>query len=108
MNAESLEEMLHMFKNQLFYPGPVDVTSIEQVEQAIQAIHERFSMIHGVIHCAGIAYAQRTIDKKGNVHSLDAFRKVMDVNVNGVMNITAAILPIIIKQDAITEDGFSS
>jgi 3-hydroxyacyl-CoA dehydrogenase/3-hydroxy-2-methylbutyryl-CoA dehydrogenase len=38
----------------------------------------------GAVSCAGVAIAQKTIGRKG-VHSLDAFNKVINVNLGGML-----------------------
>lgn len=40
-----------------------------------------------VVNCAGIAWAQRTIDREGNPHDLDAFKAVVEVNLVGTFNV---------------------
>ena len=42
--------------------------------------------IRALINCAGIGYPARTIDKNGNPHDLEIFRKVIDINLIGTFN----------------------
>lgn len=63
----------------------VDVTSTEQILAAVQAATE-LGPLRAVVNSAGIAAAQRTIGRDGSfesAHSLDAFRKVVAVNLIG-------------------------
>ena len=39
------------------------------------------------IHCAGIGWAERTINRAGAPHSLDTFRKVIEINLIGTFNV---------------------
>lgn len=63
-----------------------DVTSEEQIENAIQQTIETFGPIHGLINCAGIGPAARVVGRDGP-HSLSLFRKVIDINLLGAFNL---------------------
>ena len=39
------------------------------------------------IHCAGIGWAERTLNRAGDPHSLDTFRKVLEINLVGTFNV---------------------
>lgn len=64
----------------------VDVSNAEQVQGAISAAVESFGGLHLVINCAGIAWAQRTVDKNG-AHPLEVFQKIVEVNLVGTFNV---------------------
>ena len=66
--------------------APTDVTSEEDVAGAIAGALEAFGGLRVVVNCAGVAWAQRTVDKNGP-HSLDIFAKVIQVNVVGTFNV---------------------
>ncbi|MGH9302927.1 MAG: SDR family NAD(P)-dependent oxidoreductase [Acidimicrobiales bacterium] len=40
-----------------------------------------------VVNCAGIGWAQRTIDREGALHDLEAFKTVVNVNLVGTFNV---------------------
>ena len=63
-----------------------DVTSEEDVAAATAAAAEagRFSML---VHCAGGGIAQRTLARDGTPHALDAFRRVVELNLIGSFNV---------------------
>lgn len=63
-----------------------DVTDTEQVEAAV-ALATEAGPLRAVINCAGIGWAQRTIDREGNPHDLGAFEKVVAVNLLGTFNV---------------------
>ncbi|MCQ8185281.1 3-hydroxyacyl-CoA dehydrogenase [Parvularcula maris] len=63
-----------------------DVTSEENVQAAIELAVETFGGVHIACNFAGIAWAQKTVGKDGP-HSLDAFRKVIEVNLIGSFNV---------------------
>jgi len=63
-----------------------DVTSEADVGAAIELAYATFGGLNLVVNCAGIAIAQRTLTKEGP-HPLDAFQKVLSVNVGGTFNV---------------------
>jgi NAD(P)-dependent dehydrogenase (short-subunit alcohol dehydrogenase family) len=62
-----------------------DVTSEADVRSAISAGEERFGPLRGLVACAGILHAERVLGRDG-VGSLEAFRRVIDVNLSGTFN----------------------
>ncbi len=63
-----------------------DVTSGEDVQNAVQLAIDTFGGLHGAINCAGIAIAEKIIGKNGP-HNLDRFTKVIQVNLIGTFNV---------------------
>src|SRR3954447_19914153 len=63
-----------------------DVTSEEDVKFAIAAGESGFGPLRGVITCAGVLHAERVLGRDG-VASLDAFRRVIEINLNGTFNV---------------------
>jgi NAD(P)-dependent dehydrogenase (short-subunit alcohol dehydrogenase family) len=63
-----------------------DITSETDVRQAIQKAMEAFGKINVVINCAGIVNPGKLIGKKGPL-SLDAFNKVLQINLVGTLNV---------------------
>ncbi|MBI1258774.1 MAG: SDR family NAD(P)-dependent oxidoreductase [Chloroflexi bacterium] len=63
-----------------------DITSEEEVSEAIHATHERFGSLQILVNCAGIAMALRTTSKNGP-HPLDVFETVIRINLIGTFNV---------------------
>jgi NAD(P)-dependent dehydrogenase (short-subunit alcohol dehydrogenase family) len=61
-----------------------DVTS-EADGQAVVAAAEAMGRLAGIVNCAGIAVASKTVGKNGP-HPLDAFAKTIQVNLIGTFN----------------------
>ena len=63
-----------------------DVTSEEEMQGAVETAASlgRFS---AVVHCAGGGIALRTLARDGTPHSLETFRKVVDLNLVGTFNV---------------------
>lgn len=62
-----------------------DVTDEESVQAAVAQAQEG-GPLRGVVQCAGIAIAAKVVGREGP-HGLDAFRKVVDVNLAGSFNV---------------------
>jgi NAD(P)-dependent dehydrogenase (short-subunit alcohol dehydrogenase family) len=62
-----------------------DVTSEAAVRAAIASGENRFGQLRGAVICAGLLHAERVLGREG-VASFEAFRRVIDVNLNGTFN----------------------
>lgn len=75
-----------------------DVTDPEQVQAAITTAAEAFGGLHIAINCAGIGWAQRTVDKNGP-HDLNVFETVIRVNLIGTFNVLRLAAAQMVTQD---------
>jgi NAD(P)-dependent dehydrogenase (short-subunit alcohol dehydrogenase family) len=75
--------VLDLQPNETAAPGiQGSITSETDVQAALDLAGE----IHGVVHCAGVAAAQRTVGKDGPL-ALEAFAKVIEINLIGAFNV---------------------
>jgi NAD(P)-dependent dehydrogenase (short-subunit alcohol dehydrogenase family) len=63
-----------------------DVTSEESVQNAVSTAVEAFGGLHGLVNCAGIALAEKTLSKNGP-HDLAIFTQVVQINLIGTFNV---------------------
>jgi NAD(P)-dependent dehydrogenase (short-subunit alcohol dehydrogenase family) len=63
-----------------------DVVSEGEVAAAIAETVAKFGSVHIAVNCAGIGRAMRTITKEAP-HSLELFKKVIEVNLSGTFNV---------------------
>jgi NAD(P)-dependent dehydrogenase (short-subunit alcohol dehydrogenase family) len=63
-----------------------DVTDEQSVQAAVTLAKEAFGGLRGVVNCAGVGIAARTLGKSGP-HPLDPFVKVIQVNLIGTFNV---------------------
>lgn len=68
---------------------PTDVTDPAQVSTAIDEAVTRFGHLDTLVGCAGIPYAQRTIDREGVAPAMDWWRKVIEVNLIGMFDVVS-------------------
>jgi NAD(P)-dependent dehydrogenase (short-subunit alcohol dehydrogenase family) len=74
--------------------GKVDVSDYEAVKEFIEEVHKRFGRIDILVNNAGILGVRTTIVD----YPIDEWRKVIDVNLNGVFYVTREVLRYMIPQ----------
>ena len=62
-----------------------DVTSEADGQAAVDAALKSFNALQGLVNCAGIAIAERTVKKEGP-HALASFARVIGINLIGTFN----------------------
>ena len=77
--------------------APTDVTSEVDVRRAIALAEQQFGGLHGAITCAGILQAERVVGRDGAA-SLDAFQRVININLIGTFNVVRLAAELIAKQ----------
>lgn len=65
----------------------VDVTDDAGVASALEKAETANGVARILVNCAGIAPAIRIVDKNGAAHSLDAYRRAIEVNLIGTFNL---------------------
>jgi NAD(P)-dependent dehydrogenase (short-subunit alcohol dehydrogenase family) len=78
--------------------APADVTDTDQVQGAIATAVEAFGGLHIAVNCAGIGWAQRTVDRNGP-HDLSVFETVIRVNLIGTFNVIRLAAAQMVTQD---------
>jgi NAD(P)-dependent dehydrogenase (short-subunit alcohol dehydrogenase family) len=67
-----------------------NVADEAQVSAAVDTAWRELGGLSGAICCAGIGTAQKTVGKEG-AHPLDAFRRVIEVNLIGTFNVVRLV-----------------
>ncbi len=80
-----------------------DVTSEESVAAAVSQAVETFGGISAAVNCAGIVMGKRVLGREAP-HELDAFQRVIGVNLIGTFNVTRLCAAQMSKQEP-GEDG---
>src|SRR5882672_3462427 len=65
--------------------APADVTSGDEVGAALQTAWDRFGGLDGLVNCAGIGTAMKTVGRSGPA-KLEEFTRVIQVNLIGTFN----------------------
>lgn len=63
----------------------VDVTREAQIQAAIDTAVSTYGRLDGLVNCAGIVLGERVLGRDGP-HRLDAFKRVIEVNLIGTFN----------------------
>jgi 3-oxoacyl-[acyl-carrier protein] reductase len=92
-SEEQLKQVADELKDVKVVYATADVSNIEEVNKAVAALKSELGSIDILINNAGIA-------KFGGFLELDAdeWKKIIDVNLMGVYNVTRAVLPGLIEQ----------
>ncbi|ONH24628.1 SDR family NAD(P)-dependent oxidoreductase [Pseudofrankia asymbiotica] len=85
----------------------VDVTSTADIVAATE-LARTLGPVRALVNCAGIGWAARTIGKDGSydsAHSLDAFRKVIEVNTIGTFDCIRIVATAMSATEPLSADG---
>lgn len=85
LNSEAGEALANELGDNVAF-AKTNVVSKADVQTAVSQAVSTFGGLQGVINCAGIAIAEKVIGRSG-VHRLDAFSKVIQVNLIGTFNV---------------------
>ncbi|GAA3752064.1 SDR family NAD(P)-dependent oxidoreductase [Salinactinospora qingdaonensis] len=102
LNAERGEELA---KNLGGVFVSTDVSDEEQVQAAVQAAVDTGKPLRVAVSCAGIGWANRTVDRQGTPHDLASYRKVIDVNLIGTFNVLRIAAAAMGKTEPVGPDG---
>ncbi len=73
---------------------PVDITDLEEVQSKVQWVIATMGTIHVLVNCAGVSQRSVAVNT-----STDVYRRIMDVNYFGTIQLSLAVLPHFIKQN---------
>jgi 3-oxoacyl-[acyl-carrier protein] reductase len=85
-------------------PIECDIKQWDDCTRAVRTAVERFGAVHGIVNNAGIAIpdeellAGRIRRRRFYEHEVDAWRHVIDTNVNGTFRMAKAIAPTLVAQ----------
>ncbi|OIU84775.1 3-hydroxyacyl-CoA dehydrogenase [Microbacterium sp. AR7-10] len=82
---------------------PADVTSSEQIAAAVASAHT-VAPLRIVVSCAGIAPPAKVLDRDGTPADLDAFERIVRINLVGTFNVISQAAAVIAQTEP-TEGG---
>lgn len=83
---------------------PADVTSSEQIAAAVASAHA-VAPLRVVVNCAGIAPPAKVLDRDGTPADLDAFERIIRINLVGTFNVISQAAAVIAQTDPSTGAG---
>jgi 3-hydroxyacyl-CoA dehydrogenase/3-hydroxy-2-methylbutyryl-CoA dehydrogenase len=81
-----------------------DVTSSEQVSEALDLVKAKLGSLHVVINCAGIGTPAKVVGRNGPV-PLDHFTRVIQVNLVGTFNVLRLAAQVMMGNEPEEHDG---
>lgn len=82
----------------------VDVTDDASVTSAFEQAEAQNGVSRVLVNCAGVAPGARIVGKDGNAHSLELYRKVVEINLVGTFNVLSKFSARAITADLIGEE----
>ena len=92
-SPSDLDDLVEKYGSDRIVPLPLDVTSYDQAEAAVQQAVRKFGSLDIVVNNAGFADCASIEDMP-----TDIFRAQIETNLFGVINVTKAVLPTLRKQ----------
>lgn len=86
LNEEKANKLIEKYGEASVYFVKTDVTSEESVKEAFSKAKNVFGEFNVVVNCAGIVLGEKVVKKEG-IHSLEAFQKIINVNLIGTFNV---------------------
>jgi NAD(P)-dependent dehydrogenase (short-subunit alcohol dehydrogenase family) len=82
-----------------------DVSDEASVTAAVEVAASRERPLRTVVNCAGIGWAERTVNRDGSPHALATYRKVIDINLIGTFNLMRIAAAAIAQTEPTDADG---
>jgi NAD(P)-dependent dehydrogenase (short-subunit alcohol dehydrogenase family) len=82
-----------------------DVADESSVAIAVDVAAALPSPLRVIVNCAGIGWAERTVNRDGSPHSYATFRKVIDINLIGTFNLMRIGAAAVARTEAVDADG---
>jgi NAD(P)-dependent dehydrogenase (short-subunit alcohol dehydrogenase family) len=82
-----------------------DVTDEESVREAVAVAASAGRPLRVAVSCAGIGWAERTVNREGAPHGLGSFQKVIAVNLTGTFNLMRLAAAAMAQTEAADADG---
>ncbi len=82
-----------------------DVCDEDSVKAAVDIAAAQGVPLRVVVNCAGIGWAERTVNRDGSPHSLATYRKVLDINLFGTFNLMRIGAAAVARTDPVNSDG---
>lgn len=101
LNAALGEKLAADIGGQFF---KVDVADDETVASAVEAAEAAHGIARVLVNCAGLGPPAKTVNREGQPHSLDGFRKVVEINLIGTFNVLSKVAARLSSAEPIGEE----
>jgi NAD(P)-dependent dehydrogenase (short-subunit alcohol dehydrogenase family) len=103
LNEEKAQQACHELGESVSY-AVVNVSDEASVQAGIQKTMEQHGALHICINCAGIGTPQKILGRAG-VIPFENFKRVVDVNLFGTVNVLRLAAEQIAKNEPLTDSG---
>tara|TARA_B110000046_G_scaffold186050_1_gene231923 strand:- start:8804 stop:9577 length:774 start_codon:yes stop_codon:yes gene_type:complete len=100
MNAEAGAKAVEELGAKKAHFIQLDVSNGPDVEAAFDKITADLGRVDICVNCAGIGIAAKTVNREGEPHNLDHYRKVIEVNLIGTFNIARCAAAAMARNEA--------
>lgn len=76
----------------------IDVCDATAVRAAVNQVLEEYGRIDGLVNCAGVAPAQKILQRDGSASNPEDFARVIQINVNGTFNMCTSVAEAMVKR----------
>lgn len=83
----------------------VDVSDPASVAAGLETVRAAHGQESICVNCAGIATADKTVDRDGNAHDPAVYAKTIGVNLIGTFNVSSQSAAGMVAQDPLNDDG---
>ncbi|CDS04877.1 hypothetical protein LRAMOSA07407 [Lichtheimia ramosa] len=111
INATGSEKLVATLgKDQVYFPGSVDVANEDQINEAIHKGVEHFpqAILAGAIICSGVVWPSHCLEGYGPGNALTSFQQfkhIVNINLLGAYNVAQQVANLLIKNDPFDDDG---
>lgn len=88
LNASLGERLAAVIGGRFF---SVDVADDGAVQSAVEAAEAAHGVTRILVNCAGVGPPAKTVNREGQPHPLDGFRKVIEINLIGTFNVISKV-----------------
>ena len=66
-----------------------DISLVSDVKNIVNTVNEEYGGVNILVNCAGMPLRKKVMNRKGEPHSLDLFKKILDVNLTGTFQLAS-------------------
>ena len=101
LNAELGEAKARAIGGQFIAVNVADEAAVSSAIEMAEGLHGKARIL---VNCAGIGPPQKTVGREGQPHSLDGFKKVIEVNLIGTFNMISKFAAALSRAEPLGEE----
>lgn len=105
LNEEEGAKLVEEFGSDKVMFRKVDVSSAESVSAALDDVISEWGALHICVNCAGIAPAEKVLNRDGEAMPLENFSKVVSINLIGSFNVARLAAEKMAKNEPVNDSN---